>query len=153
MQKIIPKLNSSGISHLLIPLIVVVIGVAGIGTYMKVNSSARSNKPDWPRIIFIEGHENLKVISSHRGKDVVVTDLKVTLGAYRNDMGYISKVTIANKRADRVSCEPWGKDQQCDYAVRLRGDQRGNAHKTNIYVEKSSHYRKHGLFTNNVSKY
>ena len=34
------KLNSKGISHLLIPLMVVVIGVAAFGTYQLVSSSA-----------------------------------------------------------------------------------------------------------------
>lgn len=36
------KLDMKGISHLLIPIIVVVIGVAAAGTYMKVSSSAAS---------------------------------------------------------------------------------------------------------------
>jgi len=34
------KLNSLGITHLLIPLIVVVVGVAAVGTYMLVSSNA-----------------------------------------------------------------------------------------------------------------
>lgn len=36
------KLNTLGITHLLIPLIVVVVGVAAVGTYMKVSSDAAS---------------------------------------------------------------------------------------------------------------
>jgi len=41
------KLNSLGIAHLLIPLIVVVVGVAAVGTYMLVSSSAATrHKPD-----------------------------------------------------------------------------------------------------------
>lgn len=37
------NLDSKGIAHLLIPLIVVIVGVAAIGTYMLVSSSAASN--------------------------------------------------------------------------------------------------------------
>ncbi len=36
------KLNNLGIAHFLIPLIVVIVGVAAVGTYMKVSSNAAS---------------------------------------------------------------------------------------------------------------
>ena len=38
------KLNSKGISHILIPLMVVVIGIAAFGTYQLVGSDAASKK-------------------------------------------------------------------------------------------------------------
>lgn len=84
------KLNTKGISHLLIPLIVVVIGVAAFGTYKLVSSSAASR----PSASWIGPRGEIRKYGSDNAYYVYVKSPGKKSFAYR-----YTSVTIGGKKA------------------------------------------------------
>jgi len=119
------KLNSLGITHLLIPLIVVIVGVAAVGTYMLVSGSAARYVG-----VGVVGKADVKRVISNTGKAHVITDLQATVSSSKG-LNNVT-VTIGGKKAKLQKCIRGGNI--CYYAVRVSGKQNEKHFKTKASV-------------------
>ena len=127
------KLNAKGISHLLIPLIVVVIGVAAFGTYKLVSSSAATRSIGYPlsgKAIVRNGNTQLvwQVRCSSAASCVAVSR---------------SHAVFAGQKEKTPGCSRG----ICPFSVTVRGNQSGRVFLTKLYRTNDA---KKPIFAQNV---
>ena len=126
--KYMKKLNMQGISHLLIP-IVVVVAVAAIGTFMLVSSHAASKQ----NVIVNWGDADVKSVKSDAGKVHTISDLEVVIGCQQaSACASVDDVTVNGQRMKFKNCGSSGR--VCEYTLRVNGNKNNKVYPVKLYV-------------------